>query len=79
VQAGWEREVPKAGKQTECGDGGVEVESGGEADRGEESEDLGGWDLQEVGQRVTSAAEARIHSILSRFMGLPKRCAMPSA
>lgn len=50
LESGRERKMAEACEQAEGGDGGVDVESGGEGDRGEQREEFGQRDLQPVGQ-----------------------------
>jgi len=40
--------MAEAGQQSQDGDCGVEIQSGGEADRGQESEEFAGRHLQDV-------------------------------
>ena len=47
-QPGRKRHMAETGQQAEDGDGGVEIQSGGEADCGQQGEEFGGRDLQDI-------------------------------
>ncbi len=72
LQSGREREMSAAGEQAEDGDGGVEIQAGGESDGGEEREEFGGRDLEDVehgvGETVSRGRE------FWSTVGLPVRC-----
>jgi len=56
---GWRKwKVSEAGEQAQGGDGGVDVDPGGEGDGGQQSEEFGKRDLQPVGQDEASEAKA---------------------
>jgi len=50
--------MSEAREQAEGGDGGVNVDAGGEGDGGKEGEEFGKRDLQPVGQDEASGAKA---------------------
>jgi hypothetical protein len=48
MQSGGKWEMAEAGEQAQDGDRGVKVESGGESDGGQQREEFGGRDLEDV-------------------------------
>lgn len=47
-QSRWEREMSEAGQQSEDGDRGIQIQSGSEADRGQQREQFRSRDLEDV-------------------------------